>query len=38
MSRLAIYALPFIGAWPVVLGISYAFDLPLGPGAGIRMP
>ncbi|MFJ7077497.1 AbgT family transporter [Streptomyces sp. NPDC098781] len=38
MSRLAIYVLPFIGAWLAVLGIFYAFDLPLGPGAGIHLP
>lgn len=38
MSRLAIYVLPFIGAWLAVLGIFYAFDLPLGPGAGIGLP
>lgn len=38
MSRLAIYVLPFLGAWLAVLGICYAFDLPLGPGAGISMP
>nr|WP_307783927.1 AbgT family transporter [Streptomyces spinoverrucosus] len=38
MSRLAIYVLPFIGAWLAVLGVFYAFDLPLGPGAGIHLP
>ncbi|OMI35913.1 AbgT family transporter [Streptomyces sparsogenes] len=35
MSRLAVYVLPFIVSWLAVLGIFYALDLPLGPGAGI---
>ncbi|GAA2332952.1 hypothetical protein [Streptomyces cuspidosporus] len=35
LSRLAVYVLPFIVSWLAVLGLFYAFDLPLGPGAGI---
>lgn len=38
MSRLAVFVVPFLVAWLAVLGLFYAFDLPLGPGAGIRTP
>lgn len=38
MRRLGIFVLPFLAAWTAVLGVFYAFDLPLGPGAGIKLP
>lgn len=38
MARLSVFVVPFIVAWLVVLSLFYAFDLPLGPGAGINMP
>ncbi|TWV23009.1 AbgT family transporter [Streptomyces albidoflavus] len=37
MSRLAIFVVPFLVTWLAVLGLFYAFDLPLGPGAGIHL-
>jgi aminobenzoyl-glutamate transport protein len=36
MSRLSVFVVPFIVAWLTVLSLFYAFDLPLGPGAGIH--
>jgi aminobenzoyl-glutamate transport protein len=38
MSRLSLFVVPFIIAWLAVLGLFYALDLPLGPGAGIHLP
>jgi aminobenzoyl-glutamate transport protein len=38
MSRLSMFVVPFLVAWLVVLSLFYAFDLPLGPGAGIHTP
>lgn len=38
MSRLAVFVVPFLAAWLAVLGLFYALDLPLGPGASIRTP
>ncbi|WP_432511140.1 AbgT family transporter [Kineococcus sp. SYSU DK001] len=38
MSRMAVFVLPFLVVWLVVLGLFFAFDLPLGPGGPIRLP
>ncbi|WP_320784956.1 AbgT family transporter [Streptomyces sp. CRN 30] len=38
MSRLAVYLVPFLVTWPAVLGLFHALDLPLGPGARVRLP
>ncbi|GAA2274030.1 hypothetical protein GCM10010145_52580 [Streptomyces ruber] len=38
MSRLAVDLVPFLVTWPAVLGVSYALDLPLGPGAEVLLP
>jgi aminobenzoyl-glutamate transport protein len=38
MTRLGIFVLPFLVAWTAILGVFYALDLPLGPGAAIRLP
>jgi len=37
ISRLAIFAGPFLVLWLAILGIFYGFDLPLGPGAHIGL-
>ncbi|MGW2509082.1 AbgT family transporter [Streptomyces scopuliridis] len=37
ISRLAIFAGPFLVLWLAILGIFYGFDLPLGPGAEIGL-
>jgi len=37
ISRLAIFAGPFLALWLAILGIFYGFDLPLGPGAHIGL-
>ncbi len=37
ISRLAIFAGPFLVAWLAILGVFYGFDLPLGPGAHIGL-
>ncbi|MGW7519633.1 AbgT family transporter [Streptomyces sp. NPDC054796] len=38
LSRLFVFVPPFLLAWLAVLGVFYGFELPLGPGAEIRMP
>ncbi|MFS8097708.1 AbgT family transporter [Lentzea alba] len=38
MTRLGIFVVPFLVAWTAILGVFYAFGLPLGPGAGITLP
>lgn len=38
MSRLGIFVLPFLVVWTAILGVFYAFDIPLGPGATITLP
>jgi len=37
ISTLAIFVVPFMAVWLVILGIFYGFDLPLGPGAHIGL-
>ncbi|MDX3384679.1 AbgT family transporter [Streptomyces niveiscabiei] len=37
ISRLAIFTVPFLAAWLVILAVFYGFDLPLGPGARIGL-
>ncbi|MHA5047108.1 AbgT family transporter [Streptomyces sp. SD15] len=37
ISRLAVFVVPFLVVWLVILGIFYGLDLPLGPGADIGL-
>jgi aminobenzoyl-glutamate transport protein len=37
ISRMFPFVIPFWLAWAVLLGIWFVFDLPLGPGNGIRL-
>ncbi|MGW1753420.1 AbgT family transporter [Streptomyces mirabilis] len=37
ISRLAIFVVPFLVVWLVILGVFYGFDLPLGPGAHVGL-
>lgn len=37
ISRMFPFVIPFWLAWAVLLGIWFLFDLPLGPGNGIRL-
>lgn len=38
MTRLGIFVVPFLVVWTAILGVFFAFDLPVGPGAGITLP
>ncbi|MFI1032459.1 AbgT family transporter [Streptomyces sp. NPDC020951] len=37
ISRLAVFVIPFMAVWLVILAVFYGFDLPLGPGAHIGL-
>ncbi|GAB3969700.1 AbgT family transporter [Actinoallomurus acanthiterrae] len=37
ISRLAIFALPFLVVWTLLLALFYTLGLPLGPGSGIHL-
>lgn len=37
ISRNAIFAIPFFAVWTTILGVFYAFDVPLGPGGSIHL-
>ncbi|WP_380175501.1 AbgT family transporter [Kineococcus sp. DHX-1] len=37
MSRMSVFVGPFLVVWLAILGVFFAFDLPLGPGGSIRL-
>ncbi|MEV0050666.1 AbgT family transporter [Saccharopolyspora shandongensis] len=37
LARLSFFVLPFFAVWLLILAVFYFFDLPVGPGAGIRL-
>ncbi|RKT87574.1 aminobenzoyl-glutamate transport protein [Saccharopolyspora antimicrobica] len=37
LARLSVFVLPFFAMWLLILAVFYFFDLPVGPGSGIRL-
>lgn len=37
LARLSVFVLPFFAMWLLILATFYFFDLPVGPGSGIRL-
>jgi aminobenzoyl-glutamate transport protein len=38
LARLSVFVIPFWIVWVIILAVFYFADLPVGPGAGVRLP